>query len=143
MIKTKKESPEVLYSLNKYTTLNKKDLLTLQQKGLRNKKRIIRLCIHKSKKDLVHEMFIVFPKSYYCKPHKHTTEESMSVIMGRADVILFKNNGEIFKIIANEPEKFYENPDLMMPILKELADKNTTFTQAIKIIKGLLKTLKN
>ena len=29
MIKTKKESPEVLYSLNKYTTLTKKDLLTL------------------------------------------------------------------------------------------------------------------
>ena len=99
MIKTKKESPEVLYSLNKYTTVNEKDLSALQQKGLRNKKRIIRLCIHKSKKDLVHEMFIVFPKSYYCKPHKHTTEESMSVITGQADVILFKNNGEIFKVI--------------------------------------------
>ena len=48
----------------------------------------------------------------------------------------------IFNIIAIEPDKFYENPDLMMPILKELADENTTFTQAIKIIKGLLKTLK-
>ncbi|AIY12608.1 SIR2 family protein [Cellulophaga baltica] len=48
----------------------------------------------------------------------------------------------ICNIIADEPEKFYKKPDLMMPILMELADENTTFTQAIKIIKGLLKTLK-
>jgi len=48
----------------------------------------------------------------------------------------------IFNIILKEPEKYYENPDLMIPILEELADENTTFSQAITIIKGLLKTLK-
>ena len=48
----------------------------------------------------------------------------------------------IFNIIAKEPEKYYENPNLIMPVLEELADEKTTFSQALKTIKTLLKTLK-
>jgi hypothetical protein len=48
----------------------------------------------------------------------------------------------IFEIISKEPEKYYDNPDIIMPILGELADEKTTFTQAVKILKDLLKTLK-
>lgn len=49
----------------------------------------------------------------------------------------------IFNIISKNPEKYYENPTIILPILKQLADDKTTFSQAIKIIKGLLKSLKN
>ncbi len=48
----------------------------------------------------------------------------------------------IFNIIVKEPNKYYENPEFIMPILEELADEKTTFTLALKTIKGLLKTLK-
>lgn len=48
----------------------------------------------------------------------------------------------IFDIISKEPDKYYDNPDIIMPILDKLADENTTFTQAVKILKELLKTLK-
>mgnify|MGYP001091613781 CR=1 FL=1 len=48
----------------------------------------------------------------------------------------------IFNIISEEPDKYYDNPDIIMPILRELADEKTTFTQAVKILKDLLKTLK-
>lgn len=51
-------------------------------------------------------------------------------------------SARIFEIIAKEPKSYYENPKVMMPILEELNDEKTTFTQAIKIIKGLLKSMK-
>ena len=43
-------------------------------------------------------MFILQPRTYFCKPHKHIGE-FMSVIKGRGDIILFNNKGEIKKII--------------------------------------------
>lgn len=48
----------------------------------------------------------------------------------------------IYKLIVSEPEKYYEQPELFIPIINELADSNTTFEQAIKIIDKLLKQLK-
>ena len=98
-MKIKMESKEVLYSRERNLTLGKKTLNYLINKSRQSKKKIIRLCTHKSKKSKDHEMFIVQPKAYFCKPHKHTGEESMSVIKGRGDIILFNNNGEIRKII--------------------------------------------
>ena len=68
-------------------------------------------------------MFIIFPKNHFCLPHKHPTEESLLVIKGLADIIIFKNNGKIKNIIkmgdlrtgriffhklrANQPEKYW------------------------------------
>lgn len=48
----------------------------------------------------------------------------------------------IYKMIASEPEKYYEHPDFFVPIISELADPKTTFEQAIEIIDKLLKQLK-
>ena len=99
MIKTKTESPEVLYYNQNELLVNKKILDYLKQKSKKNKKKIIRLCVHKSKKDKIHEMFIIFPRNYFCFPHKHPNEESILVIKGYADIIIFKNNGDIKNII--------------------------------------------
>jgi hypothetical protein len=48
----------------------------------------------------------------------------------------------IFDIISKEPDNYFDNPDIIMPKLGELADEKTTFTEAVRIIKELLKTLK-
>jgi len=48
----------------------------------------------------------------------------------------------IYQMIASEPEKYYEHPELFIPVINQLADPNTTFEQAIKIIDKLLKQLK-
>ena len=48
----------------------------------------------------------------------------------------------IYKMIASEPEKYYEHPDMLVPIISELADPKTSFEQAIEIIDKLLKQLK-
>jgi hypothetical protein len=48
----------------------------------------------------------------------------------------------IFDKISKEPEKYYEQPKLIMPTLIKLADTNTTFGEALEIIENLLKQLK-
>lgn len=48
----------------------------------------------------------------------------------------------IYKMIASEPEKYYEHLDFFVPVINELADPKTTSEQAIKIIDKLLKQLK-
>jgi len=48
----------------------------------------------------------------------------------------------IYEIVVNEPAKYYEHPDILVPFLKQLADVQTTFEQALKIFESLLKYFK-
>jgi len=48
----------------------------------------------------------------------------------------------IFEIISQEPHKYYEQPDMVLPILNELSSTKTTFDQALKIIDAFFKQLK-
>lgn len=125
MIKYKKESKEVLYNKLNLLTLTKKDLNFLVKKAKKNKKKIIRLCVHKSKKEIIHQMFIVHPKNYYVQPHKHNREESMLILKGKVDVIFFNKFGKIYRKIEmgeyNTGKAFYYK----LP-------KNTSHTLKIK-----------
>ena len=48
----------------------------------------------------------------------------------------------IYKMIALEPEKYYNDKELFMPIINQLADPNTTFKQAIDLINNFLTQLR-
>jgi hypothetical protein len=48
----------------------------------------------------------------------------------------------IYKMIASEPEKYFENPNLFMPLINQLVDTNTNFDLAIQEIDKFLKKLK-
>lgn len=48
----------------------------------------------------------------------------------------------IFEIISKEPHKYYEQPDIIMPIINKLADSNTSIDESLKMIESLLKQLK-
>ena len=103
-MKIKKESSEVLYSRDKLINLSKINLQKLSLLAKKNKKRIVRLCTHSSKKDKVHQMFIVHPKNYFVSPHMHFQGESMTILKGMVDVIIFDKKGEVIKIIEMGPQ---------------------------------------
>ncbi len=48
----------------------------------------------------------------------------------------------IFETISKKPENYYENPEIILPVLNKLADPKTTLPQALKAIEKLLKQLK-
>lgn len=48
----------------------------------------------------------------------------------------------IYELISKEPDKYYNNPNAVMPIIKELAETTTDFKKALSLINILLKQLK-
>lgn len=125
MLKFSEESKEVLYNKSNLLTLRKKDFRFLSKIAKRNKKKIVRLCVHKSKKEIIHQMFIIHPKKYFVPPHQHNREESMLVLKGRVDVIFLNKFGKIKKIIKMGEFKSGKTFYYQLP-------KNTLHTLKIK-----------
>ena len=111
MLKFKKESNEVLYNKLYLISLKKENLKFLEKKAKKNKKKIIRFCIHRSRKEKIHQMFIIHPKKYFVQPHQHNREESMLVIKGRVDILFLNRFGKIKRKIEmgdfNSGKVFY------------------------------------
>ena len=95
-----KENEEVLYSLEDVFTLSSQYLDELKQASLNNNRQRIRLCAHRNPDDSLHEMFIVHTNECYVRPHRHIGKvESMAILEGEVDVVLFHDNGDIRKVI--------------------------------------------
>jgi cupin fold WbuC family metalloprotein len=112
MIPTHKESDEVLYPLEEVVTVESADLAQLKRLALLNPRQRIRLCAHRSPGDRLHEMFIVHTSDCYVRPHKHLGKaESMAILEGEVDVVLFHDDGTIRQVIRmgdlNSGKLFY------------------------------------
>lgn len=99
-MKYKKENNEVLYISNYTKQLNKINLQKLSSLAYKNKDKKIRLCIHSSLQDKVHQMLIFHKKGYYIRPHKVKNKiETGLILNGECDLILFDKNGFFSKVI--------------------------------------------
>ena len=100
MIKSRSESAEVLYPDEDIVVVAPADLQELKRLALLNSRQRVRLCAHRSPNDRLHEMFIVHTQDCYVRPHKHLQKaESMMVLEGEVDVVLFHESGSIRQII--------------------------------------------
>ena len=101
MIKIKAESDEVLYPDEDIVHLRPADLQELKILATMNIRHRVRLCAHRSSNDALHEMFIVHMRDCYVRPHKHLGKtESMAVLEGEVDVVLFNDDGAILQVIS-------------------------------------------
>lgn len=100
MIKTRRESAEVLYPDEDVVFIAETDLDELKQLALLNPRQRVRLCAHRTPTDRLHEMFIVHTSDCYVRPHKHPEKaESMAILEGGVDVVLFHEDGSVRQII--------------------------------------------
>ena len=91
-----KKNPEVYHSKESFFSLNKDDINKLINLAKQTPRNRVRFCSHSSDQDTLHEMFIVHPKDAYVRPHKHLDKiESMLVIDGEVDYIMFDDNGKV------------------------------------------------
>ena len=61
----------------------------------RTEKGRARLCLHSGEDDALHEMLIVLRQGGYIRPHRHHNKpESLHVIEGEAEIVLFSETGE-------------------------------------------------
>jgi cupin fold WbuC family metalloprotein len=113
MIKIRNESEEVLYPDENLIFLQIDHIQELKHRAMVNSRHRVRLCTHRTPDDQLHEMFIVHMRDCYVRPHKHIGKvESMVVLEGEADFVLFNDDGSIRKIIAmgnqNSGKVFYQ-----------------------------------
>lgn len=100
MTKFIKKNNEVYYPSNEFVCITKNDFVELKKLSTQNPRQRVRFCAHQNPEDDIHEMFIVHTKNCYVRPHFHLKKaESLYVIEGQADLIIFNDNGEIIKII--------------------------------------------
>jgi cupin fold WbuC family metalloprotein len=59
-----------------------------------------RICAHKDSTDRLHEMMIAIRRDSYIRPHRHHNKiESFHLIEGRADIVLFSEEGKIEEVV--------------------------------------------
>jgi cupin fold WbuC family metalloprotein len=96
MIAMTQESPEVFYTAEPIVAVGAAELQFLKQRARENPRRRTRLCTHSGPADRLHEMIIVHHRDCYVRPHRHrTNSESLHVIEGSADVVVFDESGAI------------------------------------------------
>jgi cupin fold WbuC family metalloprotein len=94
------QNAEVLYSDAEIVTAARSDIEQLVHFSSGNPRKRIRLCAHKEPEQKLHEMLIIHERSAYVRPHKHPGKsESMHVISGQVDVVIFDDAGEISRVI--------------------------------------------
>ena len=90
------ESAEVLYTSSSNVAVDKEAVAALESLAPYTSRGRLRLCAHRSADDDVHEMFIIHPQGAYVPPHKHLGKsESILVLSGRCEHVLFNNEGHI------------------------------------------------
>ena len=99
--KQRAQSTEVYHALDRTFSLqpsNLKELVGLASKNLRKR---ARLCAHRDPSDQVQQMFIAHKQGTYIRPHKHLNkDESMLILEGSADYIIFNEFGEVESITS-------------------------------------------
>ena len=91
-----KINEEVYHSSSNLLFLEKKDINNLIEIAKLNKRKRARLCSHLNSDEVIQEMIIVHPRGAYVRPHKHINKiESMMILEGEVDFILFNENGKI------------------------------------------------
>ena len=105
-----KVSKEVLYATDTIVTINSKDIEQLKDMAARNPRKRMRICCHNNVNNTLHEMLIVHAKGAYVRPHKHMAKiESFHVIKGKLNVVIFKNDGSILKVVTMSDYRSGEN----------------------------------
>jgi cupin fold WbuC family metalloprotein len=103
-MRTRTESPEVLYADDPIVTVDAGDIDAMKRAAESNPRRRIRLCAHRSVDVPVHEMLIVHTSDTYVRPHKHLGKsESFHVIDGEVDVVIFSDDGGVADVISMGP----------------------------------------
>lgn len=101
MKKYRKINNEVFYTVGDFAVVGVEDLAFLKEQAIRNARKRCRLCTHAGPEDMIHEMFIVFHRDAYVRPHKHIGKaESLEVLEGAVDIVFYDNDGKIVREVG-------------------------------------------
>jgi cupin fold WbuC family metalloprotein len=98
------KSPEVFLAQGPITAIGPAELKMLKVAVKTSPKRRARINAHPDGEDTLHEMIIAIDASSYVRPHKHPRKsEAFHIIEGKADIVVFHEDGEIDRVIELGP----------------------------------------
>jgi cupin fold WbuC family metalloprotein len=113
----KEVAPGIFYIQGKLITADEFMIEFLKAAALRTPSRRARLCAHPSPGAAQHDMLIVSHRDTYVAPHRHFVKsESMLVIEGLAEAIIFDDAGRVTQYVSMGPATsarsfFYRMPE--------------------------------
>jgi cupin fold WbuC family metalloprotein len=97
-------SPEIIYSDGGFLAADDAIVALLKEKALQAPRRRCRLCFHESAEAAQQEMLIVMNRASYVRPHRHLGKvETLTVVEGACDALLFDDSGQVTQTIAMSP----------------------------------------
>lgn len=93
-------SPEVLQSDGGFLAADREIVDTLKAEALKSEKKRCRLCFHADPSAAQQEMLIVMHQTSYVCPHRHFDKvETLGVLEGCCDTVLFDEDGTVTDIV--------------------------------------------
>ena len=87
---------EVWFNTDTIAKIDDEMIKRLIAQAKQNPRQRMRLCLHRSLDDDVHEMLIALAKGCYVRPHKHPLKtESFHIIAGNLWLIIFDDQGRV------------------------------------------------
>ena len=100
-MRARKVSPEVFYADELVVRVDRDDVTSLVVEADPMPRRRTRLCTHRSADDRLHEMLVVHHREAYVRAHRHLGKaESMHIIKGDTDLVLFDDVGKVTEVIG-------------------------------------------
>jgi cupin fold WbuC family metalloprotein len=114
-------SPEVYYSDGSFLASDGRIIDLLKDGATRSPRRRCRLCFHAGPEAPQQEMLIVMHKGSYVRPHRHFGKvETLTVVEGQCDALLFDEGGNVSETIPMAPPPqpfFYRMPERLFHTL--------------------------
>lgn len=105
-MKIKKKNSEVYYCNGNLVFFDKKIKNFLISKAKKSSSGKCRICFHENIKSSLHEMIIIHSKKSYVPPHRHLKHaESLTILQGSANLIIFDRKGNIIKKVLLSDRK--------------------------------------
>lgn len=95
-----KKSPEVYLSQAEIATIGREEIDFLKTAVNETPLKRVRINLHPSSDDGLHEMFIAIQKGSYIRPHKHPSKsEAFHAVHGSAQIVIFTDEGDIKEVV--------------------------------------------
>ena len=110
-------SPEVIYSDGGFFAAGNSTIALLKNEAAVAPRRRCRLCFHANADAAQQEMLIVMHRASYVRPHRHIGKvETLTVVEGTCDALLFDRAGRVTDAVAMSPAAegggfFYRMPN--------------------------------
>lgn len=98
--RSRPQTPDVYIAEARFVSVDLGDIEFLKKRVHETPRKRVRLCAHKDTEDRLQEMFIVFARGSYIRPSYHVNkEESMHIVDGAADFVVFDSDGAVREVV--------------------------------------------